>query len=166
MSISGFSVLNCFKKWDFYGCVLYNSVIFINLYSNSFNILGARMKPACEVMVLEILPGIRAMVARKLVEDHGFSQKIAAERLGTTQPAISQYKREIRGHRVKMFKNNPKLLGMIGSLVKRTASGELSQEQIILEFCEMCKFIRSSGIACEAHKRIYPSLEKCRICLD
>lgn len=124
------------------------------------------MKPICEVMVLEVLPGIRAIVARKLVEKHGFSQKIAAERLGTTQPAISQYKRELRGHRIKMFKNNPRVLEMIDSLTKRTASGELSQDQITLEFCGICKFMRSSGMVCEIHKKMYPSLENCRICLD
>lgn len=124
------------------------------------------MKPICEVMVLEVLPGMRAMVARKLVEKHGFSQKVAAERLGTTQPAISQYKRELRGHKVKIFKNNPKVLEMMDSIAKRTASGELSQDQITLEFCSVCKFMRSSGIVCEIHKKMYPSLENCRICLD
>ncbi len=124
------------------------------------------MKPVCEVMVLEILPGVRAMVARKLVEDHGFSQKVAAEKLGTTQPAISQYKRELRGHKLKIFKDVPRLIQMTESLARRTASGELSQEQISLEFCEICKFIRSSGIACRIHKEMYPSLEDCRICLD
>ncbi len=124
------------------------------------------MKPICEVMVLEVLPGMRAVVARKLVEKHGFSQKVAAERLGTTQPAISQYKRELRGHKVKMFKNNPKVLEMIDSIAKRTASGELSQDQVTLEFCSVCKFMRSSGIVCEIHRKMYPSLENCRICLD
>ncbi len=124
------------------------------------------MKPICEVMVLEVLPGMRAMVARKLVEKHGFSQKVAAEHLGTTQPAISQYKRELRGHKVKMFKNNPKVLEMMDSIAKRAASGELSQDQVTLEFCSVCKFMRSSGIVCEIHKKMYPSLENCRICLD
>ena len=124
------------------------------------------MKPVCEVMVMEILPGVRAMVARKLVEDHGFSQKVAAERLGTTQPAISQYKRELRGHKVKVFRKSPRLLNMVDSLASRTASGELSHEQISIEFCGICKFMRSSGIACEIHKKMYPSLEKCRICIE
>jgi predicted transcriptional regulator len=124
------------------------------------------MKPVCEVMVLEILPGVRAMIAKTLVEKHGFSQKIAAERLGITQPAISQYKREIRGHKIKPLKDSPRLMDMVESLARRTASGELSQDQVTLELCKMCKFLRSSGIACEVHKRMYPSLENCRICLD
>jgi predicted transcriptional regulator len=124
------------------------------------------MKPVCELMVLEVLPGMRAMVARKLVEKHGFSQKVAAEHLGTTQPAISQYKRELRGYKIKMFKSNPRVLEMIDSIAKRTASGELSHDQITLEFCGICKFMRSSGVVCEIHKKMYPSLEDCRICLD
>ena len=124
------------------------------------------MKPVCEVMVLEFLPGIRALIARNLVENHGFSQKVAAEKLGTTQPAISQYKRELRGHRVKVFRESPRLMGMIDSLAKRTASGELSQEQLGGEMCHICRFLRSSGIACKVHKKMYPSLENCTACLD
>ena len=124
------------------------------------------MKPVCEVMVSEVLPGVRAMVARKLVEDHGFSQKIAAEKLGTTQPAISQYKRELRGHRIKILKSNQKLLGMINSLAKRTASGEIDKDHVSLEFCVICKYMKSSGLACEIHRRAHPSLENCRICFE
>lgn len=124
------------------------------------------MKPICEVMVLDILPGVRALVARKLVEDYGFSQKVAAEKLGTTQPAISQYKRELRGHKVKIFKKNPKLLEMIYSLSERTAKGELSPEQTTLEFCKICEYTRKSGIVCEIHRKMYPSLANCNICME
>lgn len=124
------------------------------------------MKPVCEVMVSDILPGVRAMVARKLVEDHGLSQKTAAEKLGTTQPAISQYKRQLRGCKIGLFDKNPRILEMISSIAKRTASGELSQDHISLEFCVVCKFMKSSGIACEIHKKMYPSLENCSICME
>jgi predicted transcriptional regulator len=124
------------------------------------------MKPVCEVMVMEVLPGIRAMVARKLVEKHGLSQKAAAERLGTTQPAISQYKREIRGSKIKSLESSPRLIEMIDSLASRTAGGKLSQEEISSEFCSVCRFMRTSGLVCEFHRRMYPSLENCTICMD
>jgi predicted transcriptional regulator len=117
-------------------------------------------------MVMEILPGIRAMVARKLVEKHGLSQKAAAERLGTTQPAISQYKREMRGSKIKPLESSPRLLEMIDSLASRTAGGKLSQDEISSEFCSVCRFMRKSGLACEFHRRMYPSLENCTICMD
>ena len=81
------------------------------------------MKPLCELMGIEILPTVRAMVAKKLIDTYGLSQKQAAEKLGTTQPAISQYKRNLRGYRTSVFTANPGLMSMVDSLAKRTASG-------------------------------------------
>ena len=70
------------------------------------------MKPVCEIIVQEILPSVRAMVAVKLTNTYGLSQEQAAVKMGTSQPAISQYKREIRGHKSRVFKQNPKLAEM------------------------------------------------------
>lgn len=124
------------------------------------------MKPVCEVMVMEVLPGIRAMVARKLVEKHGLSQKKAADKLGTTQPAISQYKREVRGSRFRSLESSPRVIEMIDSIAERTASGKLEQDGITAEFCEICRFMKKEGLVCEFHRRMYPSLENCTICMD
>jgi predicted transcriptional regulator len=124
------------------------------------------MKPVCEVMVLEILPGIRAILARKLMEKHGFSQKATAEKLGTTQPAISQYKRELRGSGIKALESSPVIIEMIDSVASRSASGEMSPEEISSEFCSICKLMRKQGLACEFHRKMYPSLENCTVCMD
>ena len=124
------------------------------------------MKPVCEVMVMEVFPGLRAMTARKLVEQHGFSQKLAAEKLGTTQPAISQYKRNIRGSKFRSLENNPELVSKISLLAEKAARGELSIEEISSEFCSICKYMKKHGLACEFHRRMYPSLENCTICMD
>ena len=122
------------------------------------------MKTLCELMSLEILPTVRALVARRLVETHSLSQQQAADRLGTTQPAISQYKRELRGFKTNLFKNDPKLMEIIDSLSKRMASGEIDQQEATLEFCDICRHMRSSGTACEIHRKIHPSLQSCTIC--
>ncbi len=124
------------------------------------------MKPVCEVMVSEILPGVRALVAGKLVEKHSFSQMKAAERLGTTQPAISQYRTGIRGSGIKRLKQNAEFMGMVESIADRTASGELSHDMITVEFCRVCRFMRKEGLACEFHRKLYPSLKDCRICME
>jgi len=124
------------------------------------------MKPVCEVMVTEILPGVRGLIAGRLVEKHSLSQIKAAERLGTTQPAISQYMTGIRGSKIKKLKENVGFMSMIESITDRTASGELSQDMISMEFCNVCKFMRKEGLACEFHKRMYPSLKECTICMD
>jgi predicted transcriptional regulator len=117
-------------------------------------------------MVLEVLPGIRSIVARKLVEKHDFSQKSAAERLGTTQPAISQYKRRLRGSRMESLERNPRLMEMIDSIASRAASGRISPLEVSDEFCSVCRLMRSEGLACDFHRRMYPSLDECTVCMD
>lgn len=122
------------------------------------------MKPVCEIIVQEILPSVRAMVAVKLTKIYGLSQEQAARKMGTTQPAISQYKREIRGHKSRVFKQNPKLLEMVDDIAKKVAAGELATYDITIEFCRICKYMRSKGIMCELHKELNPSLESCNVC--
>ncbi len=123
------------------------------------------MKPVCEVIVQEILPSVRAMVAVKLTKTYGLSQEQAAKRMGTTQPAISQYKREIRGHKSRVFKQNPKLVEMVENIAKKAASGELAAHDITLEFCGICKYLRSQGIICDLHRELNPSLASCNVCM-
>lgn len=95
------------------------------------------MKPFCETFVKEILPVLRALLAKKLIEIYGLSQKQVAARLETTQPAISQYKRGLRG-KGNLLVNHPEVDEMINNIAKAVASGELSAEQVSQEFCSIC----------------------------
>ena len=124
------------------------------------------MKPVCELIVQEILPSMRALVAMQLTKDYGLSQEQAALRLGTTQPAISQYKRSLRGYKTAIFKKHPKLSEMMESLTKRAASGEVSPYQVTMEFCKICTYMRKNGLMCEMHKERNPLLESCTMCLE
>ncbi len=124
------------------------------------------MKPVCEVMVMEIFPGLRAILARSLMQKHGFSQKAAADRLGTTQPAVSQYMRQLRGSKIKSLESSPRIVQMLEGVAKKAADGSLSPEDISGEFCSVCRFMRKEGLACEYHRRMYPSLENCTMCMD
>lgn len=95
-------------------------------------------------MVRDILPGLRARVARKLTVDYGFSQSRAAKCMGTTQPAISQYKSELRGRGRDMFETNPFLAEAVEKLAKKAAEGSLSPEQMGSEVCGLCRALRDS----------------------
>lgn len=104
------------------------------------------MKPLCEYMISEMLPGFRALVAKKLMEDHGFSQTKVAEMLDTTQPAISQYRRELRGRKTSVFMKNHRLLELLERTAKNIAMGKIKPEQTGIEFCKICKFMRDNDI--------------------
>ena len=58
----------------------------------------------------EVIPGLRALIVKDLVERHGFSKKEAAEILGITPPAVTLY---LQGKRAGDI---AKLLGRRGAL--------------------------------------------------
>ncbi len=124
------------------------------------------MKPLCEVVSHDVLPSVRALVAKKMVESHGFSQKSAAEKLGTTQPAISQYISKLRGQKTKIFDDYPEILTKVNELAEAITRGEITAEQITPLFCEICREMVRQGMICKLHKEMYPSLGSCGVCMD
>jgi len=124
------------------------------------------MKPFCEAVVFQILPAVRAMVATKLVTDYGFSQTQAAKSMGVSQPAISQYKRNLRGANSGVLERYPQLAGLAGSIAARMASGRDDNASSTLMFCEICRKVRLGGIGCEIHRSLDASLSGCNVCMD
>ncbi len=99
------------------------------------------MRPPCEAVVKEVLPAIRAMLVRELIERHRLSQVEVAEKLGITQPAVSQYLRMLRGagrHKA-LLKNIEK---RVQGLANDIASGKLKREQVIEHYCLICCTIK------------------------
>ena len=120
------------------------------------------MKPPCEVVARTVLPSIRALIARHLIERHNFTQVDAAKKLGLTQSAMSRYLSAERGRVVEVTKS-------IEATVKDIAAGiaeeKLSQENIILKMCGICSTLKTGGALCTLHRRIIPALsEKCELC--
>ena len=101
------------------------------------------MKCRCEVAVQEIIPVARSMIAKKLIEQYGFSQTCAAKRMGITQPAISQYRKNIRGTGGKSLAKNPGFVGIVNDVAKRIADGSLKAEHLEKEMCRFCDLLRT-----------------------
>jgi hypothetical protein len=121
------------------------------------------MKPPCEVVCLEILPAARAYIANRLAEK-GLPQMKIAELMGLTQPAVSQYRRKMRGLSTDMFEKNAELRRRMDGLAERIANGLPVKDQSVT-FKEICKYILRKGLACDLHKRNDRSLDDCDICL-
>lgn len=126
------------------------------------------MKPLCEVIVQVVLPSVRALVAKNLIENYDLTQEDVAEKLGMSQPAISQYCRALRGSRVKVLLGSSVVKSEIEKICKKIASGEIKSDSITKEFCKICRVIREKDIktVCRLHKEVSSSLEKCTICID
>jgi predicted transcriptional regulator len=89
-------------------------------------------------MVNEIMPLARSMIAKKLIDVYGFSQTLTAKRMGISQPAVSQYKKGLRGRRKELTESNPQFTEIANDIAKRISEGGLKAEQISGEMCRFC----------------------------
>jgi hypothetical protein len=132
------------------------------LYLNKFYPILQIMKPFCEVVVATILPALRAALAKELAQTHGLSQPQIARKLGITQPAVSQYKRDLRG-RTDILQSNRHVMVYVKKLAAKIASGHVSPWGIQESFCEICEGVRKD-IICDLHKGMLPALAPCDFC--
>ncbi|MEM3727331.1 MAG: transcriptional regulator, partial [Candidatus Bathyarchaeia archaeon] len=58
------------------------------------------MKPPCMIIVANILPVIRALVAKRLMEKYNFKLVDVAKKMNVTPSAITQYMKGCRGGKI------------------------------------------------------------------
>ena len=124
------------------------------------------MKPFCEIIVSDVLPGLRSILTNELSETYGMTQTHISKKLGMTQPAISQYMRNLRGRKVKIISSNKKIMDMIKELAKDIATKDVDSKYIHKKICEICKTVRKEGLICKIHEKSCPSLESCGLCFE
>ncbi|NIN51987.1 MAG: hypothetical protein GTN80_06695 [Nitrososphaeria archaeon] len=126
------------------------------------------MRTPCEVVVRQILPAFRAIVAKSLIENHGFSQNKAAGVLGTTQASISYYLNSKRGAGlIDRLRRTEMIRKTASKMAEDMASDSLSMPfEAILAFCDLCKGLRTEEIVCALHSAQVQLPDDCKICPD
>lgn len=99
------------------------------------------MKTTCEIMVQRVLPAIRAEIARTIISEHGRTQQEAAEVLGLSRAAVSQYLSEKRGAEVDLSEDAQK---EIRKFALQLLQGLGPKEQVE-GMCNICKYVQISG---------------------
>lgn len=111
------------------------------------------MKAPCEIIVWYLLPAIRREFARALVDTYGLTQRGAAEKLGLTESAVSQYLHSKRGNEIRFSQD---IITKIEESARGIAeSGESSPNKI----CAICTKIRTERSLEELHAFLTPSSE-------
>jgi len=102
------------------------------------------MQLPCETVARYVLPAFRSYVAKELIGKHNFTQVEAAQKLGTTQAAISQYIHSKRGY--KGAEEFEVILPRVQSVAAETAdliaAEEISTDEVMLNFCKLCTSLR------------------------
>ena len=117
-----------------------------------------------EIETKTSVPALRALVDKKLIQDHAFSQKETAELIGVTQAAISNYLRGTRGNFTSLG-DDERIKNIVSQItIMMVEKHDLSD--IISKFNEACLIIRSSRLLCDIHKKLEPSLDvdNCHVC--
>jgi predicted transcriptional regulator len=98
------------------------------------------IKIDCEESVWYILPLIRKEFAKSLIKDHGLTQRKAAEKLGITEAAVSQYVSKKRGDS-KL--TDTRIRREIKESTKRIIKGDI--QVMKTEVCRICHLLRAQG---------------------
>ena len=99
-----------------------------------------QMVARCETVGKYVLPVFRSLIARELINTYKLTQVEAAQKLGTTQAAVSQYinsKRAFKGTE-KLGDIMPQLQAIASETAKRLARNEIRPDEISLDFCKCC----------------------------
>jgi predicted transcriptional regulator len=112
-----------------------------------------------EIEVWYLIPALRRELARIFVEDYGLSQKKAAEILGITNAAISQYLSQKRGNEIKFSKDEiEKIKKKAGEIIK-------DEKEVMKKIYELSILLRKSKAICSIHMNQDKNVdEKCDIC--
>ncbi len=103
------------------------------------------MKTPCESASKYLLPSIRALIAKKLIEEYGFTQQNAASKLGMTQSGISFYLGKKRGTIIEI---NEEMDRLAEGVAKSIYEGKMTQNEFIMQLCGICMKYRGDDAVC------------------
>ena len=116
-----------------------------------------------EIEVRYILPAIRREISRIFIEEHKLSQKEAAEILGLTEAAVSQYQHSKRAKEVVF---SDKVVEEIKSSVGRILTDKKNKQRVIAEIYRISSLTNVKHILCDLHRSQSRDLHNCNICFD
>ncbi|MFX1491141.1 MAG: thiamine-phosphate synthase family protein [Promethearchaeota archaeon] len=119
------------------------------------------MRPPCEIMVVKLLPALRALISNYLIEDYGFTQNKVAQALGITQASVS------RGlSQLKRFEKyyTPSVDRTARAFAEQLSQDRLGLEEGIAALCNFCTTQKIGGTLCQLHREENPDLAECFVC--
>ena len=124
------------------------------------------MQTPYEIASKSVIPAIRGMIARGLIEKN-FTQSQIADALGITQPAVSKYFWDKRGRAINFDKREDvKKMGDV--ITEGIAEHRLTNIQVANMIKEICDYVMRSGYMCEVHLEVDPQIKNynCKICME
>ena len=121
----------------------------------------------CEIAVKSVIPAVKALIAKELVERHGLKQDKVAELLGISQSAVSKYTRKVRGYVIRVD-NIERVQPLIDKMIDLLEAGTHQRAEFLRFFCQTCIIIRKTRLMCQFCQKADPyiRIEECCFCLN
>lgn len=115
------------------------------------------MKTVCEIVVHDILPTLRAAVAKELMTSYNMNQGEVAKLLDVSQPAVSQYLRQLRGKSTEIEKLAK---DEIKELCGQLHSKKIDHSILATRMCTISKTVIDRGFV----KGDFHKVDNCIVC--
>jgi predicted transcriptional regulator len=119
----------------------------------------------CEVTSKSVVPAVRALIAKELIERRNLKQDEVAKVLGISQSAVSKYARNVRGYAIKIDEIK-EVRSLIDKMIDLLTNGTFHRDEFLRYFCQTCTTIRRKGLMCPFCQKSDPDMkmEICSFC--
>lgn len=121
-----------------------------------------------EIETKTLIPALRAMLAKRLIEEHGIREEEVSKLLGVTQAAISNYIRGTRGDPILITKllAVKEVAEMVDDICSNLASNMAYTPASLSKFIGLCNYIKSSLLICDIHHNLETNIDEavCKEC--
>jgi predicted transcriptional regulator len=107
----------------------------------------SKLKPPCMTVVQYVLPALRVLILKELMEEYNMRKIDAAAMMKLTPAAITQYAKGERGATlVTEIIKSEETLRILSDLSKAIAEDTISEEEMMKKLCKACRTLRYKGI--------------------
>ncbi|MFQ5572682.1 MAG: transcriptional regulator [Nitrosopumilaceae archaeon] len=120
-----------------------------------------------EIESKTLIPALRAILAKKLAEDHKIREDEISKMLGVTQAAVSNYIRGTRGdpELIQKLLAEEQVSKMVDELSDSLASAMAYTPSSLSKFIGLCNYIKSSLLICDIHHNLETDIDE-KVCKE
>jgi predicted transcriptional regulator len=118
-----------------------------------------------EIEAKSLIPGVRAILAKKLIGEYSLKEEDVAKDLGITQAAVSNYVRGTRGDidLISKLESVREVMRMIDDIAKDLSTNKAYTPSTLAKFVGLCNYMRYTLIICDVHHSIESNIDE-QIC--
>jgi len=121
-----------------------------------------------EIESKSLIPALRAIIAKKLADEHKIREDQISKMLGVTQAAISNYIRGTRGdpELIKKLLAEKQVSEIIVEICNNLSTDKSYTPSTLAKFIGLCNYIKSSLLICDIHHNLESDIDEaiCKEC--